>query len=136
MGRDPELPKHALTGIHVLVVEPDRDAATLLSTVLTHCGALVSVVHGVDEATGTLARVTPDIVVCGLPVSADGALALVHTIRTRRGPTRPGAIVVITQDDSGSAERALRAGFDAHLARPLDPWELCAVVAGVARRGS
>ncbi len=36
-------------------------------------------------------------------------------------------------DDPRMGERVFRAGFDAHVARPLDAWKLCAVVAGVAR---
>jgi DNA-binding response OmpR family regulator len=132
MGRDPELPKHALTGIHVLVVEQERGAATVLSTILTHSGALVTLVYGVDEAAAMLARVTPDIVISDLATSGQAVVTLARTIRTRGGPGRPGTIAILTQDES--AEPVLAAGFDAYLTRPLDAWELCAVVAGVARR--
>jgi CheY-like chemotaxis protein len=134
MGRDPELPKHALTGLFVLVVEKDRETAALLSKILTHCGALVSLVASVKEATATLARVTPDVVVASVARSDDRGLALIRTIHERTRAKRPGAVAVLAHDESGTAERVLRAGFDAHVVRPLDPWELCAVVAGAARR--
>lgn len=47
------------------------------------------------------------------------------------GWVRPTIIVVDVPPDAGAV---LRAEFDAHVVRPLDPWELCAVVAGAAQR--
>ena len=59
MGRRDELPSDALVGVHVLVVDDDRDSRNLLRMILEYCGALVTAVPSADQALRTLREQYP-----------------------------------------------------------------------------
>ncbi len=119
MGRSDQLPTDALIGVHVLIVDDDRDSRALLKTVVEYCGALATAVGSAREALRILQRVTPDAIVTDIAM-----------------PTNDGypAIALTAYGDEHGPHRTLSAGFQAHLRKPIDPWELCRTVASVVRR--
>jgi CheY-like chemotaxis protein len=137
MGRRDQLPTDALTGVHVLVVDDDRDSRALLRMILEYCGALVTVTSSARGARRALRRVLPDVVVADIAMPERDGYWLVEQIR--RLPAGQGAgipIVAITaHGDEHGPHRTLAAGFQAHLRKPIDPWDLCQTVASVVRRG-
>ncbi|MBI2203006.1 MAG: response regulator [Candidatus Rokubacteria bacterium] len=136
MGRRDALPHDALVGVHVLVVDDDREARELLRTVLEYCGALVTVVPGATEALGVLARVMPDVVLADIAMPKHDGYWLLDQVRQL--PPQSGGklpIVAITaHGERHGPERTLSHGFQAHLRKPLDPWELCRTLASLGRR--
>jgi CheY-like chemotaxis protein len=136
MGRGDQLPHDALIGIHVLVVDDDTDARDLIRTVLEYCGALVTAASAATDALGMLERVTPDVIVGDIAMPTHDGYWLVNSARALPAD-RGGGIptVAITAHGEGHGpDRALGAGFQAHLSKPLDPWELCRVLAWLIRK--
>jgi CheY-like chemotaxis protein len=123
-------------GVHVLVVDDDDDARQLLRTVLQYCGALVTVTASAREALSVVARVTPDALVSDIAMPQEDGYWLLRQLRALPA-THGGAIPAIALTAHGAAhgpDRTLGAGFQAHLRKPIDPWELCRAVAGLVRR--
>ena len=135
MGRT-EFPSDSLKGIHVLLVEDDDDARTLLETVLRYCGALVTAVASAGAAMSTLERVRPDLLLSDLSMPEHDGYWLIHAVRAlpaERGGTIP-AVAVTALGSPHGVERTLGAGFQAHLRKPVDPWELARTIATLASR--
>jgi len=136
VGRRDQLPTDALIGVHVLVVDDDRDSRNLLKMVLEYCGALVTVVGSARDALRTLERVIPDVVVTDIAMPTNDGYWLIeqiHAFPSHDGGTVP-AIAITAHGEEHGPQRTLAAGFQAHLRKPIDPWELCHAVVGVVRR--
>jgi CheY-like chemotaxis protein len=136
MGRQDPLPSDALAGIHVLIIDDDAEARDLIGTVLRYCGALVSVATSADEGLTTLDRVLPDVIVCDIAMPVHDGYWFVRTLRAQpaaSGGTVP-VIAITAHGPTHGPERTLPAGFQAHVRKPIDPWELCRVVAAMTRK--
>lgn len=136
MGRSDRFPADALVGLHVLVVDDDSEARMLLRTVLEYSGALVTVVASARDALRTLQRVTPDAVVSDIAMPHENGYWLIREMRGLEGVRghRIPAIAITGHADVHGPDRTLEAGFDAHLTKPVDPWDLCRVLATLVRR--
>ena len=135
MGRT-ELPTDSLKGIHVLLVEDDDDSRALLETVLHYCGALVTAVASAQDAMHTLQRVKPDVLLSDISMPHQDGYWLIREIRALpadRGGVMP-AIAVTALGHPHDVGRTLGAGFQAHLRKPVDPWELARTIASLAGR--
>jgi CheY-like chemotaxis protein len=136
MGRRDRLPADALEGLHVLVVDDDPEARELIRTVLEYSGALVTVVATARDALRNLQRVTPDVLVSDIAMPHENGYWLIREARalTAVQGRRLPAVAVTAHGDAHGPERTLAAGFDAHLRKPIDPWELCRVVTALSRK--
>ena len=133
MGRRDPLPRETLLGVQVLVVDDDQEACDLLSAILGYCGALVTTCTSAASGLASLTRVIPDIIVCDIVMADhDGYWFLSSLRRTSDGATVP-VIAVTGHDDMHTAERTLSAGFDGHVRKPIDPWELARLVGALTR---
>ena len=107
--------------LRVLVVEDDRDAAESLRTLLDLCGCCVVVAHTSQQGIEAARRLEPHIVLCdiGLP---DGDGYVVGSV-LRQSSYGAGArmIAVTGYGEPQHRRRALAAGFDQHLVKPVDP---------------
>lgn len=136
MGRRDALPRDLLVGVHVLVVDDEPDARELLRTVLEYCGALVTVVSAAADALGVLDRVTPDVVLADISMPKHDGYWLLDRVRAL-APESGGKIPIVAITAHGERHgpvRTLGHGFQAHLRKPLDPWELCRTLATLGRR--
>jgi CheY-like chemotaxis protein len=136
MGRRDQLPTDALVGVHVLVVDDDGDSRNLLKMVLEYCGALVTVVASARDAMRTLERVTPDVLVSDISMPDQDGYWLIRQVRAlpgEHGGAIPAVAITAHGPDHGP-DRTLPAGFQAHLTKPIDPWDLCQTVAALGRR--
>jgi CheY-like chemotaxis protein len=137
MGRPEPLSSDALTGLHILVVDDDEDARELLRAVLGYCGALVTVVPGASDGLAAIRRVLPDAVVCDIAMPEHDGYWFLRALRALP-PDKGGAVPVLAVTAHGhlhGPDRTLPAGFDGHLRKPVDPWELCRALVGLVRRG-
>jgi CheY-like chemotaxis protein len=137
MGRHDPLPIDALAGVHVLIVDDDPEARDLIRTVLRYCGALVSVASGAGEGIESVQRVLPDVIVCDIAMPQRDGYWFVRTLRAlpaERGGGLP-VIAVTAHGATHGPDRTLPAGFQAHIRKPVDPWELCRVIVSMTRKG-
>ena len=122
-----------LAGVRVLVVDDEPDARELLAAVLAHHGAAVTAAASVAEALAAVQESAPDVVVSdiGMP-DADG-YELARRLRRlpdARRDTPALALTGFARPEDGA--RASEAGFDAHMAKPVDPVALVELVERVA----
>jgi CheY-like chemotaxis protein len=131
-----ELPTDSLKGVHVLVVEDDPDSRALLQTILQYCGALVTAVASARDAVSTLERVKPDLLLSDISMPGEDGYWLIGQVRARpadRGGAMP-AVAITALGHPHGVDRTLTAGFQAHLRKPVDPWELARTLAALAGR--
>ena len=124
-------------GLRVLVVEDEEDTRDLLVMALEQRGAEVtacaSVLRGAHRA---FDRAVPDVLVSDIGVPGEDGYSLIRKVRTRdarQGGNVPAAALT-AYARAEDRLRALDAGFQAHLAKPIDPAELVAAVARLAGR--
>jgi CheY-like chemotaxis protein len=106
------------------VVEDDQDTAESLRSLLSLCGYLVVVAHTSQQGIEAARQVEPHIVLCdiGLP-DRDGYL--MGSMLRQSAPTSGSRLIAVTgQSGPQNRLRALAAGFDEHLVKPVDPQDL------------
>src|SRR5262249_55939846 len=122
--------------IHVLAVDDEADALALVTEILEAAGARVSVAQSATEALGSLQMSRPDVLVADLGMPRVDGFELIARIRTSGDPDIRGipAAALTAYARSEDRSRALRSGFQMHLAKPIDPSELIAAVARLTNR--
>mgnify|MGYP001544268591 CR=1 FL=1 len=125
-----------LSGLHVLLVEDDDDARELLIEVLSKFGCRVNSASSVPDAMAQFAEAPPDMVVSDIGMPREDGYALLRTIRARNaaeGGTVP-AIALTAYTAERDKRLARDAGFDAHLAKPVNVRELVDMVGAVVQQ--
>jgi signal transduction histidine kinase/CheY-like chemotaxis protein len=120
----------ALGGVRVLVVDDQPDARELLAMVLGAAGAEVSTAGSAAEALETLRREQVDALVSDIGMPVEDGYSLVGRVRAQ-APGLVAAIALTAYASEDDRRRALAAGFDAHVAKPVEPAELVSVIAGL-----
>jgi len=123
----------SLRGVHVLVVDYEADCRDILSAILHYCGALVTAVDSPEAALEVMRLIKPDVLVVDLIEGDKDGHWLIRQVRSLK-PEDGGVVPIIAVSAAGSPARVARAGaagFVACLVKPLDPWQLCRVIAGV-----
>ncbi len=116
---------------HVLVVDDDEDARTLVKSILERSGARVSVASSVEEGMASFESDTPDVVVSDIGMPGEDGLSFVRRLRARGERGRDVLTIALTAFARESDRmKSLEAGFDAHLTKPVDPAQLVATVSG------
>jgi CheY-like chemotaxis protein len=133
MGRRDPLPRESLVGVQALVIDDDPEARELLATILGYCGALVTTAPTADAGLASIARLTPDVVVCDIVMTTHDGYWFLDALRRMPGGAHRPVIAVTAYDDTHTAERTLAAGFSAHVRKPIDPWELARLAGALAR---
>ncbi|AEG94211.1 hybrid sensor histidine kinase/response regulator [Ramlibacter tataouinensis] len=120
----------SLAGVRVLAVDDEPDARDLLRKVLEDCGAQVQVAASAREALALFAESSPDILVCDIGMPAEDGYALISQVRKLEGDApRVPAIALTAFARAEDRRRALLAGFQLHLAKPVEADELVVAVA-------
>jgi PAS domain S-box-containing protein len=127
-----------LQGIHVLAIDDEEDALTLLRVVLEAAGARVTTVSSSLAAIARIAEVTPHVLVVDLGMPEMDGFELIARIRKSEDAAIRNlpAAALTAFARSEDRTKALRSGFEMHLAKPVDPGELVASVATLARRAA
>ncbi|MUL36836.1 hybrid sensor histidine kinase/response regulator [Gloeocapsopsis dulcis] len=123
-----------LSGLKLLVVDDEPDARDLLSTVLQECGALVTAVASVTDAIAAIEQFQPDILVSDIGMPGEDGYSLISRIRAMEAQNvgRIPAVALTAYARVEDRTRALAAGFQMHIAKPVNPTELVAVIANLA----
>ena len=123
-----------LGGRRILVVDDEADAREILATILGRAGADVTVVASADEALETLRRWRPDVLVSDIGMPGDDGYVLIRKVRALRPEegSQVRALALTAYARSEDRALALEAGFHTHIAKPVDPLELTALIAGLA----
>ncbi len=134
-GGQPPSPSIRLDGLRVLAVDDEADARRLVAKVLEDAGATVTVAASAAEALEALSREIPDLLVSDLGMPEMDGYDLIRQVRQRRhtGDALP-AVALTAYAHRDDERRALLAGFQVHVPKPVDPHDLIAVVASLARR--
>ena len=125
-----------LAGVRVVVVEDEADTRELLSLSLQQCGAEVAAFGSVPEALASFDLAVPDVLLSDIGVPGEDGYSLIRKVRMRE-PALGGKVPAAALTAYARAEdrlRALEAGYQTHLAKPVDPSELIATVARLAGR--
>jgi PAS domain S-box-containing protein len=132
----PAIPSGDLRDIHVLVVDDELDALSLVSEVVEAAGARVSTAQSAEDALIKLNHDVPDVVVADLGMPhLDGFQFIDRVRRHRNEKVRAVPAAALTAyARSDDRMKALKAGFQIHLAKPIDPAELVTTIAALAKR--
>lgn len=125
----------SLEGLRILVVDDGDEARDMVVTILEKRGARVTALPSADEALAALAEQRPDVLLLDLELADAGGDSLIQKIRAlpaAEGGATPAAAFAAFA--AGDRTRALLAGFQLQLAKPVRPAELVAAVASLAGR--
>ena len=101
------------------MVEDSPDNMRLFRTLLTLSGHEVTGLPGGEELLETIARTGPDLVLMDIQLPVRDGFALVSEIR--RSPHHALRVLALTAHAmSGDRERAMQAGFDGYITKPID----------------
>jgi CheY-like chemotaxis protein len=124
----------SLDDVRILIVDDEPDARYLLTTIMESCNASVLAVGSAAEAVTALAQFKPHILVSDIGMPDEDGYSLIRKVRAL-DPGEGGKIPAIALTAYAREEdrmRALLAGFQVHVAKPVNPTELIAVVSGLA----
>jgi signal transduction histidine kinase/ActR/RegA family two-component response regulator len=125
-----------LGGLRILLADGDAEMLEVIKAVLQHEKAEVRAVHQGREALREIEARKVDVLISNLRLTDIDGYSLIQAVRAL-GPDRGGGLPAIALTGAVGTEdrqRAFLAGFQAHLAKPVDPAELIAVVATLAPR--
>ena len=124
--------------MRVLIVDDDRESCEMMLEALGGYGASLRAALSASAAADTLAEFTPDLVLTDIAMPARDGYAVLREVRaleTRLGHRVPVAAVT-AHAHAEDRERAIAAGFDEYLAKPIQPATLARAVAALAAVGN
>jgi CheY-like chemotaxis protein len=125
-----------LAGVHVLVVDDEPDARLLVARILQTCKAEVTTAGSMNEALDVMRRNPPHVLISDLGMPGNDGFELIKAVRVLAadaGGNIPAAALSAFAR-SEDRRRAMLAGFQTHVAKPVEADELLAVVASLAGR--
>ena len=128
----------SLDRVRVLLIDDDTDARDLSLAVLEQCGARVKAVSSSAEAIASLLdtprHLLPHVIVSDLGMPAEDGYQLIRQIRAIDNELgRIPAVAVTGYATADDVQRALSAGFQLHISKPMDPAAFVAAVSDLAR---
>ncbi len=134
-GELPSLELPSLTNVTVLVVDDQQDARELIGGLITDRRGKVLLAGSANEALAILVRENVDILVSDIGMPDVDGYALIRLVRGLPAGMRDiPSIAVTAYARSDDRRRALQAGYQMHLTKPVEPRELITGIAGLAHR--
>jgi CheY-like chemotaxis protein/nitrogen-specific signal transduction histidine kinase len=118
-----------LSGLHVLVVDDDRDTLELLSAALTQRSAKVTTASSAADAIRALKFFRPDVLISDIAMPGEDGYQLLQKVLALNVVPRIPAIAITAYAKQEDKERALAAGFQRYLAKPVELGEFITAVA-------
>jgi PAS domain S-box-containing protein len=118
----------SILGLSILLVDDEEDTLVMFRDALEHAGARVRAVATAADALREMENNPPDLLVTDLGLSGVDGYELLRTIRARHPHRMCAAVAVSAYARLDDRSRALAAGFDAHVAKPIDPAALVDVL--------
>lgn len=125
-----------LAGLRILVVDDEADSRELVTAILTRCGSKVRCCESTAEALKTFREWKPDLLVSDIGMPNEDGYALIkklRKLRSKRAKEIPAVALTAYATDDDRA-RALSAGFQVHIAKPIEPEALVRSIADAAGR--
>ena len=126
-----------LDGLRVLVVDDEPDTRELLKFGLSSCGARVSAAATAAEALRAIAEEPPEVLISDIGMPETDGYELIRWVRSlpaERGGQTP-AVALTAYARAEDRQRAIEAGYQLHVPKPVELSELVAAVSSLARRG-
>lgn len=128
--RNPGTGALRLEGISILVVEDDADARALIHKILELCGARVTSTSSAAEALGAFAAAVPDVLISDIAMPDEDGYSLLRKVRSL--PAECGgqvpAIALTGYAGTKDKDATFAAGYQAHIAKPIEPEDLMAAI--------
>ena len=127
-----------LDGVSIMVVDDDGDSRSFMCQLLEDRGASVVSAESTSDALTSFTQARPDVLVSDIGMPDEDGYSLIRRVRAlprERGGRTP-AVALTAYAQSEDRTRALLAGFGNHVAKPVDPQELVAVVASLVGRAA
>ena len=127
-----------LANVRVLIVDDEPDGRDLIMAALSECGADVVGAGSAAEALARLSRDHFDVLVSDIGMPGEDGYALIAKLRARPAEAqgRMPAVALTAFARGEDRTRALAAGFDVHVAKPVEPAELVLILARLVERRS
>jgi len=119
-----------LNGVRVLSIDDQEDARDAMSALLESLGAQVQSAESAQQGVDALAAYHPDVVLCDLSMPGEDGFSVIRKIRaleSDHGGKVP-VVALTAYADRETIQRCLDAGFDAHLAKPMDVVDLARLI--------
>ena len=124
----------SLNGLGILVVDDNIDTLGLIRFILEQCQAQVTTVTSASEALAALSQFKPNLLISDIGMPGEDGYSLIQRIRSlpaKLGGQIPAAALTAFAGES-ERNRALTAGFQIHISKPVEPAELVAAVVKLA----
>ena len=131
-----EQPCVVLDGLRVLIVDDEEDARELVSVMLTKSGAAMKCASSSTEAMEIIESWRPDVLIADIGMPVEDGYGLIKRVRAlpRESGGQTPALALTAYARTEDRVRALSAGYQVHLSKPVDRVELAAVVARLVER--
>jgi PAS domain S-box-containing protein len=129
----------SLPHIDILIVDDDADARDLLALLLESRGAVARSASSATEALEAISQRRPDVLLADVRMPDEDGYSLIRKVRAGERERQQGrlpAIAVTAYASAKDREEAIAAGYDWHVAKPVDPGELARAIAKVAKADS
>jgi signal transduction histidine kinase/CheY-like chemotaxis protein len=133
----PGTPTPRLDHVRVLVVEDERDSRELTLRLLASCGAVVRAAGSAEDAFAEYVRDRPDVMIADIGLPGEDGYSLMRRIRAQEaaaGQARLPAAALTGYATADDRKRAMLAGFNIHVAKPVEIGELAAVLLSLLGR--
>ncbi len=121
----------SLDGMRVLVVDDDPDARELISMVVRGAGGKVVEAASVADAKSAIAEGVPDAIVSDIAMPGGNGYEFARELRASARTASLPLVAVTAYTRAEDRDRAIAAGFDAHLSKPFEPRALIGLLAGL-----
>lgn len=123
-----------VTGVRVLLIDDDDDAREAYSMMLQEQGAKVHAVSSAQQGLSAVAHFAPQVILCDIAMRGEDGYSFVRKLRSGSvGNSIPSAAFT-AQVEEEARRRSLDAGFDLHLAKPVDCDELTMAIATLTKQ--
>lgn len=124
-----------LQGLSVLIIDDEADTREMLAELLTQRGCSVIIAASAADGIAVLDRASPQVIVCDIGMPVVDGYRFIEQVR-QRGANKGGRTIAVALTAYAAPEdrrRALSAGFQMHLTKPVEPAEFLAVIANLAQ---
>lgn len=118
-----------LSGLHVLIVDDDKDTLDLLSAALTQRSANVTAVSSAAAAIDSIKTFRPDVLISDIAMPGEDGYELIQKVQALDGVPEIPAIAITAYAKEEDKERALAAGYQRYLSKPIELGEFISAVA-------
>ena len=137
-GEYSQMDRTSLNGLRVLVVDDEPDARQIITTLIQRTGAEVMACESAHEALEALEKWHPDVLMSDIGMPGEDGYSLINKVRSlpadRGGDVPAAAFTAYAREED--RQRALDAGYQMHIAKPVSSGQLVAMIAHLAGRAA